>query len=173
MVESVDVVGSTTETRRLHITSEMAGFLEWKHLRTTIRIRKEKHDIKTGKLLTKEDHYAISSLDIDALTHAQWLQVFRDHWGVENQCHNTWDTAFAEDKQPWIKTDPKGMIAVLLLRRMAYNLLALYRSVTQRSEERRQTPWKTVMRWVYNMLIAARSTDLQGLGDRKVAYAGV
>jgi hypothetical protein len=64
------------------------------------------------------------------------------------------------------------MVAVLLLRRLAYNLLALYRSVTQRSQERRQTPWKTVMRWVYNMLIAAQPSDLEGLRVRKVATAG-
>jgi hypothetical protein len=170
---TVDVVGKATETRRLHITSEMAGFLDWNHLRTTIRIRKEKHDIKTGKLLAKEDHYAISSLAIDTLSHDQWLQAFRGHWGVENQCHNTWDTAFQEDKQPWIKTDPKGMVAVLVLRRMAYNVLALFRGVTQRSEDHRQTPWKTVIRWVYNMLIAAQPSDLEGLRARKMARAGV
>ena len=129
--------------------------------------------IETGKLLEKEDHYAISSLDSDTLSPAQWLYAFRIHWGVENQCHNTWDTAFKEDDNPWIEADPKGMLAVLLLRRMAYNMLALYRSVTQRSEERRQTPWKTVIRWVYNTLIAAQGTDLEGLRERKVAVAGL
>jgi hypothetical protein len=173
MAETVDVVGNTTETRRLHLTDEMAGYLDWEHLRTTIRIRKEKHDIETGKLLDKEDHYAISSLASDALSPQQWLYAFRAHWGVENQCHNTWDTAFKEDDHPWIEADPKGMVAVLLLRRLAYNLLALYRSVTQRSAERRQTPWKTVMRWVYNLLIAAQASDLEGLRSRKVAPAGV
>jgi hypothetical protein len=173
VAETIDVVGNTTETRRLHITDEMAGFLDWEHLRTTIRIRKEKHDIETGKLLDKEDHYAISSLAIDALSPQQWLHAFRAHWGVENQCHHTWDTAFAEDNHPWIEADPKGMVAVLLLRRLAYNLLALYRSVTQRSQERRQTPWKTMIRWVYNMLIAAQPADLEGLRERDVAAAGI
>ncbi|MDH4209442.1 MAG: ISAs1 family transposase [Anaerolineae bacterium] len=173
VAETVDVVGNTTETRRLFITDEMACFLDWEHLQTTIRIRKEKHDIQTGKLLEKEDHYAISSLAIDALSPAQWLYAFRAHWGVENQCHNTWDTAFKEDDNPWIEADPKGMFSVLLLRRLAYNLLALYRSVTQRSEEKRQTPWKTVIRWVYNTLIAAQVADLVGLRQRKVAIAGI
>jgi len=51
--------------------------------------------------------------------------------------------------------------------------LAFFRGVTQRSEERRQTPWKTVSRWVYNMLIAAQPADLEGLRDRKMALAGV
>jgi len=108
VAKTVDVVGSTTETRRLYITDEMAGFLDWGHLRTTIRIRKQKHDIQTGKLLESEDHYAISSLDIDALSKDQWLYAFRIHWGVENQCHNTWDTAFAEDKHPWIEATTPG-----------------------------------------------------------------
>jgi hypothetical protein len=173
VAETVDVVGNKTETRRLFITDEMAGFLDWEHLQTTIRIRKETHDIETGKLLDKEDHYAISSLAIDTLSPPQWLYAFRIHWGVENQCHNTWDTAFKEDDNPWIESDPKGMVAVLLLRRLAYNLLALYRSVTQRSEEKRQTPWKTVIRWVYNTLIAAQVADLEGLRERKVAAAGI
>lgn len=61
------------------------------------------------------------------------------------------------------------MVAVLLLRRLAYNLLALFRAVTQRSDELRQIPWKTLMRWVYNMLIAAQATDLEGLRNRQVA----
>lgn len=173
VAETVDVVGNTTQTRRLYITDEMAGFLDWDHLQTTIRIRKEKHDIETGKLLEKEDHYALSSLAIDALSPAQWLYAFRIHWGVENQCHNTWDTAFKEDDNPWIETDPKGMVAVLVLRRLAYNVLALFRAVTQRSEERRQTPWKTVIRWVYNMLIAAQAAEIEGLRSRQVATAGV
>ncbi len=109
----------------------------------------------------------------DVLSHDQWLGAFRAHWGVENQCHNTWDTAFAEDDQPWIKTDPKGMVAVLVLRRIAYNVLALFRVVTQRSQDYRQTPWMTLIRWVYNMLIAAQPNHLEGLRDRKMALAGV
>ena len=170
--KTVDVVGKTTVTRRLFRTSEMAGFLNWSHLQTAIRIRSETHDIETGELLEAEDHYAISSLPSEALSYEQWLLFFRMHWGVENQCHNTWDTAFREDDKPWIKTSPKGMVAVLLLRRIAYNMLALFRSVTQRSEEKRQTPWKTVIRWVYNALIAATTADIDGLRIRKAATAG-
>ena len=82
---------------------------------------------------------------------------------MENQCHHTWDTAFREDERPWIVTEPQGTVVLMLLRRIAYNALALFRSVTQRSEERRATPWKTLLRWVYNTLIAARSHDLDGM----------
>ena len=47
------------------------------------------------------------------------------------------------------------MVAVLLLRRMAYTLLALFRSVTLRSEESRGMRWKDLLAWVRDALIAA------------------
>ncbi|NOY28107.1 MAG: ISAs1 family transposase [Oligoflexia bacterium] len=172
LAQTEDVVGRTTETRWLYLTDELAGFLDWEHLGTVLRIHK-KRDIATGELIWQEEHYALSSLPIDALSPAQWLYAFRAHWGVENQCHNTWDTAFKEDDKPWIKADPKGMMAVLLLRRMAYNLLALYRSVTQRSDERRHTPWKTLLRWVYNTLIKAQAVDIADLRTRKAAMSAI
>ncbi len=173
LAQTVDVVGSTTETRWLYLTEELAGFLDWEHLGTVLRIHKEKRDIATGELIWQEEHYALSSLPMDELSPQQWLYAFRAHWGVENPCHNTWDTAFKEDDKPWVEADPKGMVAVLLLRRMAYNLLALYRAVTQRSDERRQTPWKTVLRWVYNTLIKAQADDIVDLRTRKDAPSAI
>ncbi len=56
---------------------------------------------------------------------------------------------------------------IMLLRRIAYNMLALFRSVTQRSEENRMAPWRDVLRWAYNTLIAANDADLAGLRQRK------
>jgi hypothetical protein len=159
-----DVNGPWVITRRVFITSDMAGY-EWPHLQTTLRIRYEKHD-REGKLLEAEDRYYISSLPREALTDDQWLLLVRRHWGVENNCHNTWDTVFEEDKHPWIEADPQGMVVVMLLRRLAYNILALYRGVTQRSDERRQTPWKDLVRWFYNALIAATAADVAALRPR-------
>ena len=100
----------------------------------------------------------------------------RRHWGVENECHNTWDKIFREDDRPWFEAGeaaPQGALVVMLLRRIAYNLLALFRSVTQRSEENRQMPWKDLMRWVYNTLIAATASDLDGLRCRRLPATSV
>jgi hypothetical protein len=166
---SEDVNGPWVITRRVFITSEMAGY-EWPHIQTTLRIRYEKHD-REGNLLEGEDRYYICSLPRDALTNDQWLLLVRRHWGVENNCHNTWDTVFEEDKHPWIEADPQGMVVVMLLRRLAYNILALFRGVTQRSEERRQTPWKDIVRWFYNTLIAATEADVAALRTRDGAVA--
>ena len=71
-----------------------------------------------------------------------------------------------EDDHPWMENDPQGTLVVMLLRRMAYNLMALFRGVSQRAEERRQTPWKDVMRWLYNALISVDELQICTLRQR-------
>jgi predicted transposase YbfD/YdcC len=168
---SEDVNGPWVITRRVFLSSEMAGY-EWAHLQTALRVHSEKRDL-AGKLLESEDRYYISSLPRQELTDEQWLLLVRRHWGVENNCHNTWDTVFQEDDHPWIEADPKGMVVVMLLRRLAYNILALFRGVTQRSEERRQTPWRDMVRSFYNAIIAATTEDVAGLRSRQGAAASL
>ena len=158
--------------RYAFITSEMAAYHGWEHLRTTLRVRSEtwSHD---GHLLSGEDRYYISSLAADRLSAKQWIALARLRWGVENQGHHTLDVAFAEDKHPWITANVKGMVAVLMLRRIAYNLLALFRNVTQRSEANRRTPWKDLKRWVYNALISATDAQVAGLRPRAEVAANL
>ncbi len=164
---SNDVVGREMVTRRVYLTEDMVGYHDWDHLRVVLRVESERKDIATGKLIEQKaedcNRYYLCSLERNQLRDEQWLDLVRRYWGVENQCHHTWDTAFREDERPWIVTEPQGTVVLMLLRRIAYNALALFRSVTQRSEERRATPWKTLLRWVYNTLIAARSHDLDGM----------
>jgi len=96
-------------------------------------------DKTTGKETT-ENRYYLKSMALDRLTPGQWLLLFRQRWGVENGCHNTFDTIFNEDKRPWLML-PQGMVVVMLRRRIAYNLLTLLRSVTLR-DDGRTLPWK-------------------------------
>jgi predicted transposase YbfD/YdcC len=174
---TVDIRGNQEVTRRLYLSTEMAGFLDWTHLQTVLRVESEIVDIETGEVVEQKEEdvnrYFISSLEGDGLTASQWLKLVRMHWGVENNCHNTWDTAFEEDDRRWIVADPKGAMNVMLLRRIAYNMLALFRAVTQRSEENRMTPWKDLLRWVYNTLISAQETDLAGLRERTAVTVGI
>lgn len=160
--------GPRTVVRRVYLTEEMAGFGDWTHLRTVLRIESETLDSR-GQRLSHENRYFVASLPASRLTAAQWLLVVRLHWGVENNCHHTLDDAFEEDERPWIKSDPRGMVVVALLRRMAYNLLTLFRSVTQRSDERRATPWRDLLRWFYNAIISATDADLSALRPRPPA----
>jgi hypothetical protein len=167
---SEDLVGANVVTRRAYITEEMAGFAEWTHLLTVLRIESETRT-RDGMLVAHDNRYFLSSLQRVALADAQWLRVVRLHWGVENNCHNTFDTVFCEDDKPWIQNSPQGALAVLLLRRIAYDLLALFRSVTLRSEDRRHMPWADLLRGLAQAFVAITEAQLAGLRPRNSAAA--
>ncbi len=73
--------------------------------------------------------------------------------------------------RPWIEADANGMLAVLLLRRVAYTLLALFRAVTLRSDEHRAMRWKSLLAWVRDALVAAAPEHMMNLGVREVCAA--
>ncbi len=141
----------------------------WRHARTFLRIESVK--AHAGAVVEREVRMYVSSLAPDRLTPSQWLQLVRAHWGVENNNHHTLDTAFAEDERPWIEAAPEGMLAVLLLWRIAYTLLALFRSKSLRSEENRAVRWRALLAWVRDALVAATAEQLAGLRAREVAAA--
>jgi hypothetical protein len=135
----------------------------WQHVRTFIRIE----SVKTvgGVVTEREVRMYVTSLEAEELSPEQWLLIVRSHWGVESN-HHTLDTAFEEDDRPWIVADGQGLLNVLVLRRIAYTLLALYRSVTQRSDDARTIRWKELLRWVYWTLLAATEAHLVKLRER-------
>lgn len=141
----------------------------WTHARTFLRIDSEK--VRDGIVIESETRMSVSSMPPERLTPKQWMALVRAHWGVENNNHHTLDTAFAEDDRPWIEVDANGMLAVLVLRRIAYTILALYRSVTLRSDEGRTTRWRDLMRSIYDALVAARFEQTTNLRRRELCAA--
>jgi hypothetical protein len=101
----------------------------------------------------------VFELALDSLCCA-WLLVARRHWGVETS-HQILDNAFEEDDHPWIEACPRAALVVAILRRIAYTMLALFRSVTQRSDERRAAPWETLMTDLFVALISTTELDLR------------
>jgi hypothetical protein len=95
-----------------------------------------------------------------SLTADHWLLVARRHWGVETS-HQILDTAFEQDDHPWIEACPRAALVVAILRRIAYTMLALFRSVTQRSDERRATPWIALMTDFFVALITTTEHELR------------
>jgi hypothetical protein len=167
---TTDVLGnSRSVVRRLYLSEEMVGFGGWKHLRSVLRVESETFDRR--QRVAHENRYYVASLQACRLSAPQWLLLVRRHWGVENNCHHSLDTAFEEDDRPWIESDPRGALVVALLRRLAYNLLTLFRSVTQRGDERRATPWLDLLRWFYNAIISATDDQLRELRPRPLARA--
>lgn len=151
----------TVDIRRVWMTTEMAGYHEWSHLRVALRVQREvRRD--DGTVLSREDRYFVSSLPLDRLTPPQWLRVVRWHWRVENDCHGVFDRFLREDDRPWLYA-AHGMLAVMLLRRVAYNLLVLYRNVTRRGERKRDIPWAELLARMRLMLTAAAADALEGL----------
>jgi len=141
----------------------------WPHARTFLRVESVK--VRYGVVIERDDRMFVSSLNPKRLTAAQWLLIARRHWAVENENHNTFDTAFKEDDRPWIEADANGMLVVLLLRRIAYTMLALFRSVTLRSEKNRAMRWKDLLAWVRDTLVGATASSLAGLRPREVVAA--
>ena len=132
-----------------------------------IRVHVTRTDKTTG-VVRSENRYYISSLSADHMTAEQWQTLIRRRWSVENQNHNTWDRIFLEDDRPWLRR-PQGMVVMMLLRRLTYNMLAIYRSVTSRSERKREQPWKELMQDLRDALIRATLPQLEGLRRRTVA----
>lgn len=131
-------------TRRVWL-QEVPGYPWWSHARTVIRVHTTSED-KTSHAVTQEDRYAISNVPVRAsskatpqerrgthdvlrigLAASQWLRLIRLHWGVENNCHCLWDKLMHEDHKPWL-FEPKGMLSMQVLRRVASVFLAVYRA---------------------------------------------
>ena len=131
----------------------------WEHLRTVLRIQTDTFDA-SGTLTRTDERYLISSLPSIRLTADHWLLVARRHWGVETS-HQILDNAFEEDDHPWIEACPRAALVVAILRRIAYTMLALFRSVTQRSDERRAIPWQTLLTDLFVALITNTERELR------------
>lgn len=143
--------------RRLFIGQVTVMLDGWEHLRTVLRIQTETFG---GKARPPDERYLISSLPSVRLTADHWLLVARRHWGVETS-HQILDNAFEEDDHPWIEACPRGALVVAILRRIAYTMLTLFRTVTQRSDERRAIPWDTLITDFFVALITTTMHDLQ------------
>lgn len=150
---------------QIRITKELEGFLDWQHLRTIVHIRRETLD-KDGGLKRQGDRYFVSSLAHDALDAAAWARLLRARWGVENNNHHTFDTALAEDARPWFQEHPIGALNLIILRRIAYNALALYRARTLRADANRLMAWRALILQVYIALINATEESVNGLRAR-------
>jgi len=141
----------------------------WTHTKTWIKVNSK--TIENGAITHEEDRYYVSSMPINMLKPEQWLLAVRLHWAVENNNHHTFDTAFKEDDFPMIKNNTKGALALLMLRRIAYSLLTLFRSVTLRSETHRQMPWKDLLLWVYHLLILLNEEHIKDIRCRPTTFA--
>lgn len=147
----------------LPVTPAKKNVTLWEHTRTIFKLESEFYE--DGQLTGTKTRYAVSSMPSTELSADQWLRLHVLRWGVET-CHQILDTAFEEDDRPWITKSAQGNLAVQILRRVAYTLMALYKHVTLRSEADSEAPWRKFMEWVKDAVRWANPEDLEGLRTR-------
>lgn len=140
----------------------------WEHTKTILCVESETWE--KGRRVSEEKRYYASSLLSGAFTPEQWLFVIRRHWAVETT-HQVLDQSFREDDKPWIRNHTGGMLVMLILRRIAYTLLTLYRSVSLRSDDNRHMPWRVLLGWIRDTLIASTEATVASIRKRKAVPA--
>ena len=121
----------------------------WEHAQTILKVYSKTYE--NGVLTGTKTRYFATSLAASELSPEKWLELIVLRWGVET-VHQILDCAFAEDEHPWITSDANGALVVMLLRRLVYTLLTLFKSVTLRSEENRAMTWRELMEQIRDTL---------------------
>jgi hypothetical protein len=160
---TVDGKGSGQVTRSIFLLPCPDGTDEWSHLRTIVRVDSSGFD-QRGRP-TNETRYFLSSLPTKRLSAQQWLTVIRRHWSVETT-HQILDVTFEEDEHPWVLQNPRLTATIMVLRRIGYSLLTIFRSVTQRSNHRRHEPWHVLLTRIRDALLLATPAALAGVRTR-------
>lgn len=85
------------EVRKITTSGMLAGYVEWPGLEQVFRLRRERTDLKTGKM-TCEVVYGLTSLSRQEASASRLLELVRRYWGIENGLHNRRDVTFQEDR---------------------------------------------------------------------------
>lgn len=137
--------------------------LLWSHTRTLFKVSSKTY--QNGACVGTQTRYFVSSLPSTTLDPQRWLELVVMRWGVETS-HQILDTVFAEDARPWFKKDAQGALVLMLLRRIVYTVLTLFKARTQRSEDKRQVPWRELFEDIRDALKMATDPDVMGLRRR-------
>ena len=127
------------ELFRCEVPSELQH--GWTHLKEIWKIRQTSTH-KASKKVVVEDRYFLSSLPPSKLNHSEAMTAIRMHWHIENNGNWITDTAFNEDNSPFANA---ALILVSLMRMFCFNILSRLKTRKLRSQNIRQTTWKTVM----------------------------
>ncbi|MFC1837031.1 ISAs1 family transposase, partial [Thermodesulfobacteriota bacterium] len=119
------------ETRKIWITTELNGYLNFPHVGQAFLIQREATDKKTGEY-SCETAYGITSRPTEQADPQRVLATNRGHWAIENSCHYIIDWNFDEDRGR-IRSG-YGPENITRLRRFAISIIKLKgpRSVAQK-----------------------------------------
>jgi len=137
--------------RELWISSECAGWPGWEHLRQVWLVRVWRRRTKDAPVEYLEDRIYATNLPVTHRIRGKHiLALIRGHWRIENELHGTLDIELREDDGGWVRRG-YGLINTGLLRVMAYNLLAIARSVHLRGKT--LPAWRQLRDWVRDAIV--------------------
>ena len=105
---------------------------EWSSVKRIVKITST--TLSYGKC-TIEEHYYISSLEVDAKT---FLHVIRSHWKIENSLHYIKDVSFDEDSSR-IRTKQAPLISTML-KSIAINIMNINK-IPNLKKARKEFAW--------------------------------
>jgi predicted transposase YbfD/YdcC len=95
--ETRDVGHGRIERRELWTSTALVGYTDWPGLAQALCIERTRIEKRSGRQ-ERERNYAVTSLPPDRATAAQFLPLWREHWGIENKVHWVRDVTFDEDR---------------------------------------------------------------------------
>lgn len=94
---TTDGHGDRIEERRLCASTALVGYTDWPGLQQVLKLERRTWN-KQHQLLRQEVTYAVTSLPRTRASAAQLLQLWREHWHVENKLHYVRDVTLGEDR---------------------------------------------------------------------------
>jgi predicted transposase YbfD/YdcC len=117
---TVDQHGGRIEERRLRVSTALVGDTDWPGHQQVLAVERTITKKRSGET-RREVVSAITSLSAERASARQLLQLWREHWHIENKLHWVRDVTFDEDRSQ-VRTEriPQVMAA---LRNVAISLL--------------------------------------------------
>lgn len=97
--ETFDLGHGRLERRHLTVLPVYDDFLDWPGARLMLRMERTFTHKATAQVMHTID-YALCSLDVDAVSPADLMRLWRCHWHIENRLHYVRDATLAEDASP-------------------------------------------------------------------------
>ena len=119
---SLDQHGGRIEERRLRASTALAGYTDWPGHSQVLEIERTITEKATGES-RREVAYAITSLARERASARQLLQIWREHWHIENRLHWVRDVTFDEDRSQ-VRTERIPQV-MAVLRNIAISLLRI------------------------------------------------
>ena len=117
---TVDQHGGRIEERRLRASTALYGYTDWPGHQQVLEVERTVTKKRTGET-RHEVSYAITSLSAERASARQLLQIWREHWHIENKLHWVRDVTFDEDRSQVRTARIPQVMAVL--RNVAISLL--------------------------------------------------